>query len=97
MPNVRRHVRVVVDGAKFEVETNALDLAHAERDGEGDTVRGMRTIHNALLRNRAEGVPTKFEAFLSALDSIDDLDGEDEGDGEDLADPTQRKGLELSP
>ena len=81
MPSVRRQVRVVVAGAKFEVETNALDLARAERDGEGDTVRGMRTVWEALRRNRCE-VPGKFETFLDQLDAIDDLG---EGDGDDLS------------
>lgn len=81
MPSVRRRVRVVLAGHKFEVETNALDLAKAERDGEGETVRGLRTVHQACLRNRIEDVPIKFEAFLDALDEIDNLDeygGEDE-------------------
>ena len=87
MPSVRRHVRVVVAGQKFEVETNALDLAKAERDGEGDTVRGMRTIWEALRRNRLE-VPAKFDAFLNDLDEIDDLDDDTELGGSDL-DPTR--------
>ena len=85
MPSVRRHVRVVVAGVKHDVETNALDLAHAERDGEGDTVRGMRTIWEALRRNRVD-VPAKFDTFLDQLDEIDDLDDLD-GLGDDL-DPT---------
>jgi hypothetical protein len=84
MPSVRRHVRVVVAGEKHEVETNALDLAHAERDGEGDTVRGMRTIWEALRRHRL-AVPAKFETFLDQLDSIDDLD---DLDSEDDLNPT---------
>jgi hypothetical protein len=77
-------VRVVVAGVKFEVETNALDLAHAERDGEGDTVRGMRTIWEACRRNRLE-VPAKFDTFLDQLDEIDDLDDDT---GEDDLGPT---------
>lgn len=77
MPSVRRHARLVIAGRKIEVETNALDLAHAERDGEGDTVRGMRTLWEACKRARVEDIPTKFETFLDQLDSIDDLDDED--------------------
>lgn len=88
MPSVRRHVRVVVAGTKFEVETNALDLAHAERDGEGDTVRGMRTIWEACRRNRLDGIPTKFDEFLDQLDEIDDLDDTDSLAGDDLS-PTR--------
>lgn len=87
MASVRKRVRVVVAGEKFEVETNALDLARAERDGEGDTVRGFRTVHHALLRNRCEGVPTKFETFLDKLDSLDDLD--DDALDTEAMDPTQ--------
>jgi hypothetical protein len=87
VPSLRRHVRIVYAGRKLDVETNALDLAHAERDGEGDTVRGMRTIHQACLRARLEDIPAKFETFLDGLDEIDDLDDE----GADLdADPTRR-------
>jgi hypothetical protein len=88
MPSVRRHVRLVIAGQKIEVETNALDLARAERDGEGDTVRGMRVLHEACLRNRLE-VPAKFETFLDQLDAIDDLD--DDQDGGEL-DPTRPAG-----
>jgi hypothetical protein len=100
MPSVRRHVRIVLDGVKVEIETNALDLARAEREGEGDTVRGMRTIYEACLRNRVEHVaPNKFDAFLSSIDAIDDLDDEEQqGDlAVDETDPTRRTGGELSP
>jgi hypothetical protein len=90
MPSVRRHVRLIIAGQKIEVETNALDLARAERDGEGDTVRGMRVLHEACLRGRVEGVPSKFETFLDQLDAIDDLDGDGEDSGE--LDPTRPAG-----
>lgn len=98
MPSVRRRVRVTLDGTKIELETNALDLARAERDGEGDTVRGMRTIYEACLRERVDGVKAgKFESFLGSLDAIDDLDEEPEGlAGSDL-DPTPPTGGELLP
>jgi hypothetical protein len=90
MPSVRRHVRLVIAGQKIEVETNALDLARAEHDGEGDTVRGMRTLHEACKRARLD-VPAKFDTFLDQLDSIDDLDDEDSLGGGDL-DPTRTAG-----
>lgn len=84
MPGVRRHVRVVLNGRKYDVETNALDMVKAEREGEGPIKMGMRTVHAALVRTKAEDVPPRFDAFLESLDDFEDLD---EGDGSDL-DPT---------
>ena len=81
MSGTRRHVRLVLDGRKLEVTTNALDMVRGERDGEGPVAMGFRVIHQALLRQHVEGVPASFERFLEQLDDMDDLT--DEGDGED--------------
>ncbi len=91
MANVRRHMRIVLDGEKFEVTTNALDLVHAERDGQQAVSQGLRTAHQACLRMRLD-VPTKFETFLEKLDSFDDLTDEEDQDVPNDLDPTQSAG-----
>ena len=93
MANMRRKLRVVVKGNALEVETSALDIAHAERDGEGQTVMGFRTAHAACRRNGLD-VPAKFETFLELLDEFTDLTGEEDEDEAPfgvLPDPTQAK------
>jgi hypothetical protein len=101
MSKVRRRFRLVLDGEVLEVQTNAMDLVKAERDGQGPIQQGMRTAHMACLRLR-KPVPVKFEAFAEQLDEWDDLtDDEDdeaaeEEGGGDL-DPTRSEGSEPSP
>lgn len=75
-------------GTKIEVESNGLDLAKAERDGEGMTVMGMRLMHQACLRNRVENVPTSFESFCRQLDEFEDVTDADADADDDLG-PTQ--------
>jgi hypothetical protein len=86
MATVRRHVRLVLAGQKFDLNTNAVDMVKADRDGEGELTRGMRVLHQACLRQRVEGVPVKFDVFLEQLDDIEDLDDLEAVDAE--ADPT---------
>ena len=100
MPRVRRRFRLEIDGETFEVETNALDLVKAERDGQGSVQQGLRTAHIAALRQR-KPVPVKFETFAEQLDAFDDITDEPDDDGEvdddsDL-DPIQSEDWERSP
>jgi hypothetical protein len=97
MSKVRRRFRLVLDGETLEVETNAMDLVKAERDGQGPVQQGLRTAHVACLRMRKD-VPAKFEAFAELIDEFDDItdDEVDEDGGGDL-DPTQSADSETSP
>jgi hypothetical protein len=88
VPNVKRHLRLVVNGAKFEIETNALDLVHADRAGQPEATLGLRTAHQACLRLDVD-VPKRFDAFLEQLEVMDDLDEEDGGGGDGSLDPTR--------
>jgi hypothetical protein len=94
--NVRRTMRVVLNGEKFEVQTNALDLVHAERDGQGAIGQGLRTAHQAAIRMRLK-VPPKFDTFLEQIDSFDDLTDDDEEEGLGDLDPTQKADSATSP
>lgn len=101
MAKVRRAFRIVIerdDGEleTIEVETNAWDLIRAERPEQGNVQQGLRTAHNACIRQRRP-VPAKFDDFATALvDFTDTTDDDEEEDGGDL-DPTQSPGSELSP
>lgn len=90
MPAVRRRIRLVLEGRKVEVQTNAMDMVQAERDGEGAFQMGLRTMHAACMRLRVEGVPANFGVFCEQLDEFDDLD--DGGDAGVELDPTRRTG-----
>lgn len=95
---MRRRARLVVEGRTVNIETNALDFAKAEREGEGETVMTLRLLHHAAMRQKVEGVPLKFETFLSQLDEFETEDeDEDELGGDDDADPTRPRGSERSP
>lgn len=94
MAQVRRTMRLVLDGEKFEVTTNAMDLINAERDGAGPVQQGLRTAHQALIRTR-QNVPARFETFAAKLDSFDDITDDGEEDAGDL-DPTQSADSETS-
>ena len=97
MANVRRTMRIILNGEKFEVQTNALDLVNAERDGQGAIGQGLRTAHQACIRLRLK-VPPKFDTFLSQIDSFDDLtDDDDEEEGQGELDPTQQVDSATSP
>jgi hypothetical protein len=84
---VRRRFRLVLAGQKVEIDTNALDLAKAEREGEGPVVQGLRLMHQACLRQRVDGVPVKFDEFASMLDEFDDITDDEDGVGD--MDPTR--------
>jgi hypothetical protein len=84
---VRHQWRLILNGQKIEVESNALDRVKADRPNESDETRGLRSLHLACLRNRAEGIPLKFEEFLNMLDSIEELN-DDGADGLSDLDPT---------
>ena len=90
MAKIRRTFRVGLGGERFTVETTALDLVKAERDGQGPVAQGLRTAHWAMIRNRLP-VPMKFDDFCLDLDSFDDLTVDDDPDeaGADDMDPTQ--------
>lgn len=88
---------VLVDGETYaEVTTSGIDMARAERAGQsGDFTLTMRTVHEALLRQKRP-VPARFESFLESVDELVDLDDADDlGDDLDpdvegeLPDPTQ--------
>jgi hypothetical protein len=95
---VRRTFRLAMEedgGERFTVQTTALDLVKAERDGQGSIQQGLRTAHFAALRMRRPGVPVKFDDFCSDLieftDITDDNDP-DEQEGAGDMDPTQLEG-----
>lgn len=99
MPKIkmRRRARLIVEGREVNVETNAVDFAKAEREGEGGTVMTLRLLHHAAMRQRVEGVPIKFETFLAQLDEFETDDDDDDLGGDDGADPTHRRDSERSP
>lgn len=88
MASVRTQWRVVLAGHKFEIETNALDQVKTDRTGQPQNTHGMRTLHHACLRERVEGVPVKFDDFLSQLDDVEEIN-ETAGEVDDDLDPTQ--------
>ena len=89
MAKVRRTMRLVVDGETIEVQTNAMDLVKAEKDGQGPISQGLRTAHQACLRQR-RAVPVRFDDFLSLIDTFDDItDDDEEEDGRGEMDPTR--------
>lgn len=92
MARMRRTFTMAMDpdGERFTVQTTALDLVKAERDGQGSVGQGLRTAHFAALRAHRADVPIKFDDFCSALIEFTDVtpDDEQEDGGGDL-DPTQ--------
>jgi hypothetical protein len=93
MSTYRQRWLVVLDGRKIEVSSNAWDArdvtvpVSSKGTAEIPVSLNWRVAHEALLRNKVEGVPRSFREFCELLDDLDEIP-DDEGAPDEL-DPTQ--------
>jgi hypothetical protein len=100
MSEVRRHMRVTIDGTAHDVVTNGRDYADAEHmlaaDGRPMAshpwAASVAVAYLALRRLDPHAAPATFDGFLEAFDDLDTGD-DDEGphlelDGTGALDPT---------
>lgn len=74
MSTFRHRFRLVIDGATYEVVTNAWDMLDVDPNGR-PMMQTMTMVHAACIRNELP-VPHDLRKFIECLDDIDDLEAE---------------------
>ena len=78
MSELRRRVRIVLDGTPYELTTSARDMASVQGDSDEMPSNPMdfafRLVHAAMIRLDMPGVPTDVDKFIDLIDDYTDLE-----------------------